>query len=266
MFVPMNRGGDVLFAEAGGAVVETLQPTTSDSLTIRWKMSGVEDMFGQQTQKLEGTALTTFKGVLKLVPQDQEIAYTIEPTESCWKTLCIPLPLEKLEPGSYTLEIQYGSGKETRRQTRQLRVIWPSRPFSLMDIDLALDALRHIAKETEIDDLLSGSAAHRAEAFHRFWTERDRDTTTACNEAMAEYYYRVDEAMRKFSTARENDGYKTDRGRIYILYGPPPKSDRLLKPDAPPSEVWTYQHLHKRFIFIDPERNGNYILSQAESL
>jgi hypothetical protein len=83
---------------------------------------------------------------------------------------------------------------------------------------------------------------------------------------MAEYYYRVDETMRKYSTARENDGYKTDRGRIYILYGPPPKSERLLQPNSAPKEIWTYMNLHRRFIFIDPTKNGNFILSQAENL
>ena len=114
--------------------------------------------------------------------------------------------------------------------------------------------------------MMSGSSAHRADVFYRFWRQKDRDTTTAYNEAMAEYYYRVDETMRKFSTSKDNDGYKTDRGRVYILYGPPPKSERLLKPDSPPTEIWTYDNLHRRFIFIDPTRNGNYILSQAENL
>jgi hypothetical protein len=83
---------------------------------------------------------------------------------------------------------------------------------------------------------------------------------------MAEYYYRVDDALRRFSTSRENDGYKTDRGRIYILYGPPQKSERSLQPNSAPTEIWTYDRLHRRFIFIDTEKNGNYVLSQSENL
>ena len=162
--------------------------------------------------------------------------------------------------------MQYRSGKASRQDLHQFHVTWPSHPFSLTDPDLAIDALRHIAKEAEIDGMLSGSAERRAESFYRFWRERDQDTTTAYSQAMAEYYYRVDEAMRKFSTARENDGYKTDRGRIYILYGPPPKSERVLQPNTGPKEIWTYDRIHKRFIFIDPAKNGNYVLSQAENL
>ena len=266
IFVPMNRGGDVLFSEAGGFLTEVYQPASSDSLTVQWKLSGQADVFGQKIQKLEGTTFITLSGVLQLLPQDQGVLYGLKSTSSSWKTLLVPLPLEKLEQGSYTLEVQYHSGKASRQHLHQFRVTWPSHPFSLMDPELAVDALRHIAKESEIDRILSGSAERRAESFSRFWKERDQDTTTAYNQGMAEYYYRVDETMRKFSTARENDGYKTDRGRIYILYGPPPKSERLLQPNSAPKEIWTYMNLHRRFIFIDPAKNGNFILSQAENL
>ena len=266
IFVPMNRGGNVLFSEAGGFLTEVFQPASRESLTVQWKLSGQADVFGQKIQKLEGTTYITLSGVLQLLPQDQGILYGLKSTNSSWKALFVALPLEKLEQGSYTLEVQYHSGKASRQQLHQFRVTWPSHPFSLMDPDLAIDALRFIAKESEIDRILSGSTERRAESFNRFWMDRDQDTTTAYNQAMAEYYYRVDETMRKFSTARENDGYKTDRGRIYILYGPPPKSERLLQPNSAPKEIWNYPNLHRRFIFIDPAKNGNYILSQAENL
>ncbi len=266
VFVPMNRGGDVLLAESGGILTEVMLAGQDDSVSVHWTISGQESEFGQSIPKLEGTSLSSFNGFLQVLPQDEGVLYNIKQADALWRTLFIPLPLQRMRPGRYTLDVQFQSGKEKKQLAHQFRVIWPSHPFSLMDTDLAIDALRHIAKEGEIEDMLSGSAAHRADAFYRFWTEKDPDTTTAYNQAMAEYYYRVDETMRKFSTARENDGYKTDRGRIYILYGPPPKSVRLLKPDSPPTEIWTYDNLHKRFIFIDALRNGNYILSQAENL
>lgn len=266
IFVPMNRGGNVLFAEVGGYLTEIFQPTVPDSLTVTWKLTGQADGFGEKIQKVEGSKFTLLDGVLRLLPQDQGVLYGLKPSSQGCKTLYVPLPLEKLEPGSYTLEVQYRSGKASKQDIHQFHVTWPSHPFSLTDPDLAVDALRHIAKESEIDGMLSGSAERRAGSFYRFWRERDQDTTTAYSQAMAEYYYRVDETMRKFSTARENDGYKTDRGRIYILYGPPPKSERVLQPNSGPKEIWTYERLHRRFIFIDPSKNGNYILSQAENL
>ena len=266
IFVPMNRGGNVLFAEAGGFLTEVFQPTLQDSLTVTWKLTGQADGFGERIQRIEGSKSTFFDGVLHLLPQDQGVLYGLKHITGNWKTVYVPLPLEKLAPGLYTLEVQYRSGKASKQAVHEFHSTWPSHPFSLTDPELAVDALRYIAKDSEIDEMTSGSAERRAASFYRFWRGQNNDSTTAYNQAMAEYYYRVDDAMRKFSTARENDGYKTDRGRIYILYGPPPKSERVLQPNAGPKEVWTYDRLHKRFIFIDPAKNGNYILSQAENL
>jgi GWxTD domain-containing protein len=183
-----------------------------------------------------------------------------------WKTVVIPLPLEKLLSGKYTLDLTYVSGTFKKQQLHQFSVVWPSRPLSLTDPELAVDALRHIASEQEIEKMQSGSIEQRSDVFNEFWRSRSPDTLSAYNVTMAEYYYRVDEAMRKFSTARENDGYKTDRGRIYILYGQPQKSDRMLQPNSSPMEIWTYDRLRRRFVFIDTAKNGNYILSQAENL
>ncbi len=266
IFVPMNRGGNVLFAEAGGFLTEIFLPNAQDSLSLTWKLTGQADGFGEKIQRVEGSKFSMLTGVLRFITQDDGVLYGLKPSSQGWKTLYIPLPLQKLEPGSYTLDVQFLSGKTSKKDLHQFHVTWPSHPFSLTDPDLAVDALRHIAKESEIDGMQSGSAERRAESFYHFWKEKDRDTTTAYNRAMAEYYYRVDETMRKFSTTRENDGYKTDRGRIYILYGPPPKSERVLQPSSGPKEIWTYDKLHKRFIFIDPAKNGNYILSQTENL
>lgn len=266
LFIPTNRNESSLFGESGGVVAEILQPNGLDTLAVHWKLHGLLDGSGERIQRFADSSCTSSNGLLSIMPQQEGISYGLKPVGESWKTIFIPLPLQKLEPGVFTLDIEYRSGSLKKQQQRQFHVSWPARPFSLSDQDLAIDALRHIAKESEIDELLSGGATKRAEAFSRFWRERSRDTTTAYNEVMAEYYYRVDDALRRFSTSRENDGYKTDRGRIYILYGPPQKSERSLQPDSAPTEIWTYDRLHRRFIFIDAGKDGNYVLSQSENL
>lgn len=265
-FVPVNRGGNVLFGEFGGIACEILRPTTSDTLKTHWTVQGTAEGFGQRKLEFRGTDFRILNGRLALAKEKQGITYSLVSDDERRKTLEIPLPLQHLEPGKYTLDIEFKSGSLTRKQSRQFNVIWPLRPISLTDPDLAIDALRHIATEEDIESMQSGPEAKRAMAFNDFWKSQPHDTSTAYNVAQAEYYYRVDEAIRKFSTARENDGYKTDRGRIYILYGAPQKSERILQPNSSPTEVWTYDHMQKRFVFIDTAKNGNYILSQYESL
>jgi GWxTD domain-containing protein len=266
LFVPMNRNGNSLFSESGGVVSEIPRPKSTDTLTVHWKLHGMLDGYGERMQRFADSIFSSYSGLLTVLPKKEGISYELKSGVEQWETIYIPLPLQKLEPGMFTLEIDYRYGTLRRQQQLQFHVSWPSRPFSLMDHDLATDALRYIAKDAEMDELLSGGATKRSEAFARFWHERSRDTTTAYNEVMAEFYYRVDDALRRFSTNRENDGYKTDRGRIYILYGPPQKSDRSLQPNSAPTEIWTYERLHRKFIFIDTEKNGNYILSQSENL
>jgi GWxTD domain-containing protein len=266
IFVPTNRNGNSLLGESGGVVTEILQPRAADTLVVHWRLHGILDGFGERIQRFTDSAYSSWNGLLSNMPREEGISYDLKSIGENWITAFIPLPLRRLEPGMFTLDIDYQSGSLKKHQQHQFHVSWPARPFSLLDQDLAIDALRHIAKEPEMDGLLSGGATKRAEAFARFWHERSRDTTTAYNEVMAEYYFRVDDALRRFSTARENDGYKTDRGRIYILYGPPQKSERSLQPNSAPTEIWTYERLHRRFIFIDTGKNGIYVLSQSENL
>jgi len=266
LFVATNRNGSSLLGASGGIVAEISRPRGADTIITHWKVHGLLDGIGERIQDLTDSVYVLSDGLLSINAQQEGVAYTVVPSGESWKTVFFPLPLQKLEPGMFTLDIEYQCGSLRKQQQYQFRVSWPARPFSLSDHDLAIDALRHIAKDSEIEELLAGGATRRAAAFSRFWRARSKDTTTAYNEVMAEYYYRVDDALRRFSSTRENDGYKTDRGRIYILYGPPQKSERSLQPNSAPSEIWTYDRLHRRFIFIDPGKNGNYILSQSENL
>lgn len=266
MVVATNRGGHTLFGEPGSVLAEVHLPSVSDTLNIQWKLTGKAEAFGQQTVNLQGTAYTAWSGLIEPLPQEQGVLYGLKSMGENWKTIVIPLPLEKLLPGKFTLDVNFASGTSKKQQVHQFNVVWPSRPLSLTDPELSVDALRHIATEQEIETMQSGSMERRSEAFNAFWRSRSPDTLTAYNVTMAEYYYRVDEAMRKFSTTRENDGYKTDRGRIYILYGQPQKSERMLQPNSSPMEIWTYDRIRKRFVFIDTAKNGNYVLSQAENL
>ena len=264
--VPLNDAGNVLYGGTGGLITEIYQPDSMSGLEVHWHLSGQSDLFARHTETFSDSTFLPADGLLQLNMREGKILYSTRPSALPWKTCFIPLPIEKLDPGSFTLDVEFSLGKIKHTQHHQFRVVWPFRPISLTDPDLAVEALRHIATDQQVYDMQSGSPAHRARAFYDFWKAKDPDTTTAYNEVMAEYYYRVDEAMRKFSTTGEADGYKTDRGRIYILYGPPEQTDHLLQPGSAPSEIWTYNRLKKRFVFIDPTKSGVYVLSQAENL
>jgi hypothetical protein len=83
---------------------------------------------------------------------------------------------------------------------------------------------------------------------------------------MTQYYRRVDYAIRTFGTLRQPDGFRSDRGRIFILYGPASTTERSLDPSSGFKEVWVYSRFKKKFVFVDENKSGNYILVSASEL
>ena len=98
----------------------------------------------------------------------------------------------------------------------------------------------------------------------RFWAKRDPTSGTPRNEAQEDFYTRIGEANRRFREGgvAEVPGWRTDRGRIFIKYGPP--QDVLQRPQAgntAPYEVWKYTRGRlSKYVFLDQTQFGNYAL------
>ena len=173
-------------------------------------------------------------------------------------TLNHPLPTERLREGSYRLEIQAGSQTLSRR----FRIIWFQKPTYLYEYELAIRPMRYILPEAEFETVKALNHHNLTEWFESYWKEKDPTPTTEYNELLSEFYQRVQEANRKFGT-RNREGWETDRGRIYLLYGPPLKIDNgRYTSHSVPYLIWEYTH-DKKFIFIDKKRNGEFSLSDT---
>jgi GWxTD domain-containing protein len=59
----------------------------------------------------------------------------------------------------------------------------------------------------------------RYEFVEQFWLRRDPSPDTVVNETRDEHYRRITYANERFPSGKP--GWKTDRGRIYIMWGPP---------------------------------------------
>ena len=71
----------------------------------------------------------------------------------------------------------------------------------------------------------------------QFWFRRDPDPRTAVNEYKEEHYRRIQYANERFHAGIP--GWKTDRGRIYIMFGPPDRKESY------PSGGWYQRKLHE---------------------
>jgi len=101
----------------------------------------------------------------------------------------------------------------------------------------------------------------------QFWERRDPNPGSSENAFKTEHYRRIAYANEHFA-AIGLPGWKTDRGRIYIIFGPPdeieshPSGERA----TPPSEEWLYRHIEGLgdgiiFGFTDPLFSREYRLT-----
>jgi GWxTD domain-containing protein len=117
----------------------------------------------------------------------------------------------------------------------------------------------------------------REEFIEQFWERRNHEPGSLENKFKYDYYRRFVRANELFSAAAP--GWKTDRGRIYVAYGPPdeieshpqggimPWSSQQFGDDPVPYpfERWTYRVMdrigpNQVLIFADPTRTGDYRL------
>lgn len=262
--VPQNFGGDAEFGITGALAVE-LYGTVPD--TTRWRLT-LTTPPGSRTEEEPRVVLDTtatpllFPGTLQIqeIPGGETVHYAITPGTVPATTLLLPLPLEKLPLRSYLLHAQMFRNGVPLNVTMHFRNVWPAMPLSMRDVDMALDALRYVTTPDLLDSLQHGSFETRRDNLEAFWKPRDPNPETAYNEVMTEYYRRVDYTQRTFGSMREPDGFKTDRGRIYILHGPPSRIERTLDPRTGYTEVWTYDSSRKTFVFVDQNKSGTYVL------
>jgi len=130
-----------------------------------------------------------------------------------------------------------------------------------------LSQVRYIITRQERKTFISLPASERPHFVEQFWKNGDNDPDTEINEYKNEYLKRIDEARHLF-TEGGTSGWLTDRGRIYILLGPPEQREtypRGYSLYGKPSEVWHYGFY--QIFFVDSRWNGNFeLVSESASL
>ncbi len=118
----------------------------------------------------------------------------------------------------------------------------------------------YIITKQERQRFLAIPAGERGDFIEEFWKKRDPTPETEVNEFKDQYFGRIAEANHLFTEAAE-PGWRSDRGRVYILLGPP--TNRITYPRGVtfydvPREFWYYGFF--LILFTDDAWNGNYKL------
>ncbi len=129
------------------------------------------------------------------------------------------------------------------------------------------DVVYIITSEEKKAFLNLGSDEERQHFIEQFWARRNPDPGSKDNRFKEEHYRRIAYANERF--ASRVPGWKTDRGRIYIMHGKPDEIETVLQPGAGefPFERWFYRHMEgigdKVVVeFVDKERTGDYRITR----
>lgn len=121
-------------------------------------------------------------------------------------------------------------------------------------------SLRPIASDAELfamDNTFTNAStlelSYLQQFFYAFWETREENDSEG---AWLAYKEQVDIVQKEFGT-RNKRGYETDRGRVYLKYGPPADiTDRANEPSSYPYQIWRYYKADRwnnvKFIFYDP--------------
>ena len=168
--------------------------------------------------------------------------------------------------------------KEKRKRDEKLRkeLETPYRKWLNEDVAYIItDEERTAFKRLQTDE-------ERESFIENFWLRRDPTPDTVENEFKEEHYRRIAYANENFASGIP--GWKTDRGRIYITYGPPdekethPSGGTYERPPEEgggttstfPFEQWRYRYIEGIgtdivIEFVDPTMSGEYHMTMDPS-
>jgi GWxTD domain-containing protein len=199
------------------------------------------------------------------------------------------LKVDTLKNGSYTLEISIVD------PAKNINLVKAKKFYTIIKFDEAVntdkigdDILRsefQTLNEKDLDDLFEKAIYTRTndeiktyeqlktlEAKRKFtfefWKKRDDIPGTPQNEFKTMSFKRMGEANKLYKESFK-DGWKTDRGRIYIIYGAPTEVQRFpFENETKAYEIWIYDNLpgqgSTNTIFIEKETGtGIYTLASS---
>ena len=178
-------------------------------------------------------------------------------------------------PQGLAQKAKNGQGQDPNEKARNVKPELKKAYKDWLDKDVAYiitDEERKAFKKLETDD-------ERERFIEEFWRRRDPDPDTDENEFREEYYERIAYANEHYASGIP--GWKTDRGRIYIMWGKPDETESHPaggsynresyegggSTSTYPFERWFYRYLPGvgsgiEIEFVDPTGSGEYRIAR----
>jgi GWxTD domain-containing protein len=182
----------------------------------------------------------------------------VQPKPGTSAVLANALDIRPLDPGDYylILEVEDPATGRTAVVNRRFSLVDPNpTPASTVD-EKDVQLMQNIAwfhlSEAEKIRIRDLSLEGKANMIRQFWRNQDDTPGTPDNAVYDEAVRRYAYANENFSTVPTDDnGWRTDRGRVYITYGPPNEVDEhVMSGKSYPYYKWTYYDVAGGCVFV----------------
>ncbi|MDE2700770.1 MAG: GWxTD domain-containing protein [Gemmatimonadota bacterium] len=195
----------------------------------------------------------------------------IKPGESVVKTDV--LETEGLSGGAYDLQIELFD-RSTREHVRHKRKVFlisdenenPQLTEAQQEQLRYFQTIHHIASEKDLGLYESLPTQDSKMKFLRtFWKKLDPTPKTPLNERLRDHINRMKYSDDTFTAQPGKRGSETDKGRVYIKYGPPSERDYTTSAAIGKAiDTWTYEK-SGRYIFVFFDRRGTGVYELVHS-
>lgn len=169
----------------------------------------------------------------------------------------------QLFEGLYSLSVSTFSEQNVHRKY-DIAVRWINKPRSLIEPEKSLDYLLLIENPEIVSELKDVRKDDLQKSLFEFWKKYDPTPETKYNELMTEFYSRIDYSEQNFRALSNNNGVRSDRGKIYVQFGNPESMERFTDEYGRMLEQWKYLNPVRIFTFIDKKGTGNFTLLNSQ--
>ncbi len=225
----------------------------SDTLRLYMEAYGLES----------GTTVTLRASVLEQGVQELWADTLVLIAHGAIPVLLVTIPPDRLQMGQVRFHASTQDGAVAASVNTLVAF---SQEWVVSNFDETLSMLRYFGPDGAMQVLRDAPIEERPALWKAFWDATDPDLNTAENEAMTEYFKRLQSANQMFSETNK-PGWLTDRGEVYISLG---QADETFDQSGLVQGVegvryiqWDYIGARISLLFWDRDGFGHFELTPA---
>ena len=159
--------------------------------------------------------------------------------------------------------IRLTQSKKKKEIQKKISLYKPGLSGFVDNAETSFQQMKYILTSDERKNAKGKKGKELEQVFLSYWQKRDPTPETSINELMEEYYIRVNYVNEYFNMSWK-EGWETDFGMIYILFGPPDEIQRsnVNSNNTSMYQVWYYNRINKQFVFKDQNGFGDFKLDR----